>query len=49
MDFADAFATRVEAQLDGLPTWFISKPLLIQNKEAANRDQDRADLKKLRM
>jgi predicted nucleotidyltransferase len=48
VDFADAYASRIEAELDGLPTAFISKSLLIQNKEAAHRDQDLADLKKLR-
>ncbi len=46
--FGDAYASRIEAELDGLPTIFISKPLLIKNKEAAGREQDLADLKKLR-
>ncbi len=40
----DAFNSKVEAQLDGVPVAFLSKPLLIANKRAVGRPQDLADL-----
>jgi hypothetical protein len=48
ISFEEAWKTRVEARLDGLPVWVISKDLLVQNKLAAGRPQDLADAAKLR-
>jgi hypothetical protein len=48
VSFEDAWKTRVETRLDGLPVWVISKELLLQNKLAAARPQDLADAAKLR-
>lgn len=44
----DAFATRISAELSGLPVFILSKDLLIQNKRAVGRPQDLADLDALR-
>jgi hypothetical protein len=38
------WATRVSAELDGIPVAFISKPALIRNKRATGRPQDNADI-----
>jgi hypothetical protein len=40
----DAFATKISAELVGLPVFILSKDLLIQNKRALARPQDLADL-----
>ncbi len=48
VSFDEAWKTRVETRLDGLPVCVISKDLLIQNKLAAARPQDLADVAKLR-
>ena len=48
VSFEEAWKTRVETRLDGLPVWVISKELLVQNKLAAARPQDLADVAKLR-
>jgi hypothetical protein len=40
----DAFATRISAELGGLPVFILSKKLLIKNKRAVGRPQDLADL-----
>jgi len=48
VSFEEAWKTRVQASLDGLPVWVISKDLLVQNKLAAARPQDLADVAKLR-
>ena len=45
--FAEAWQTRVETKLDGLPVWMISKDLLVRNKLATGRPQDLADAKKI--
>lgn len=47
VDFADVWSSRVDAQLDGLPVCFISKDLLLQNKRAAGRAKDLADVSQL--
>ena|ERR1700719_4289020 len=39
-----AFATKISAELAGLPVFILSKDLLIQNKRAVGRPQDLADL-----
>jgi hypothetical protein len=46
--FEAAWASREEAQVEGLVIPFISKADLIKTKEASGRDQDRIDVKKLR-
>jgi predicted nucleotidyltransferase len=43
----EAFASKVSAQLDGIPVHIISKDALIQNKRAVARKQDLADLEAL--
>lgn len=48
VDFEDAWAHRVNAELEGLNVFMLSKELLIRNKQAANRPQDRADLERLK-
>jgi hypothetical protein len=48
VSFEEAWTTRVETRLDGLPLWVISKELLVQNKLAAARPQDLADAARLR-
>ncbi len=47
VSFAEAWGTRVETNLDGLPVCFISKDLLVRNKLATGRPQDLADAKRL--
>lgn len=40
----DAFATKMSAELDGIPVFILSKDALIRNKRAVGRPQDLADL-----
>jgi hypothetical protein len=40
----EAFASRVSAELDGIPVFILGKDALIQNKRAVGRPQDLADL-----
>ena len=40
----EAFASKVSAELDGIPVYIISKDALIQNKRAVGRWRDLADL-----
>ena len=40
----EALATKVPAELSGVPVFILSKELLIQNKRAVGRPQDLADL-----
>ena len=47
VDTDDAFATKVPADMDKLPVFFLSKTLLIANKRAVGRPQDLADLTEL--
>ncbi|MCX7011318.1 MAG: hypothetical protein NTW86_01900 [Candidatus Sumerlaeota bacterium] len=47
-DFESAWARRVEAMLDNLPVYFISREDLIRAKEASGRPQDRIDAENLR-
>jgi hypothetical protein len=47
VSFGEAWESRVEAKLDGLPVWMISKDLLVRNKLATGRPQDLADAKRL--
>lgn len=43
----EAFADKVAAEIDGIQTFVLSKPHLIQNKRAVGRPQDLADLAEL--
>ena len=43
----EAFATRIEAALDGIPVFVLSKEALIRNKLAVGRMQDLADIEAL--
>jgi predicted nucleotidyltransferase len=47
VDFAEVWATREPAEIDGLSVAMISKELLKRNKAASGRPQDLADLEKL--
>lgn len=47
LTFSQAWQTRISAELDGTPAHMISKELLIANKLASGRDQDKADAAKL--
>jgi hypothetical protein len=40
----EAFATKVPAELDGIPVFILGKEALIRNKRAVGRPQDLADL-----
>jgi predicted nucleotidyltransferase len=46
--FAQAWADRIEAELDGIRVMFIGKDTLLVNKAAAGRSKDQADLDALR-
>ncbi len=48
VDLEQVWADRVEGILDGVPTSFISKEHLIQNKLAVGRAEDQADVARLR-
>ena len=43
----EALATRIEAALDGIPVFILSKDALIENKRAVGRPQDLADIEAL--
>lgn len=47
-DFGDAWTKRVKGKYGNVDAWYISLEDLIQNKQMANRDQDKADLKYLK-
>jgi predicted nucleotidyltransferase len=47
LDFADAWARRVESEIDGVPVHLVSLSDLETNKRATGRLQDIADLRKL--
>lgn len=40
----EAFASKVDATLDGIPVWILSREALIKNKRAVGRPQDLADI-----
>ena len=48
VEFEDAWASRVHAELDGLPVCFLGWQSLIENKEASGRPKDLADVAKLK-
>jgi hypothetical protein len=41
---AEAFATKISTELDGIPVFILGKDALMQNKRAVRRPQDLADL-----
>ncbi len=41
--FDDAWSTRIEGTIDGVPVWFIDREALLRNKRATGRPQDLAD------
>jgi hypothetical protein len=43
----DAFATKISADLDGIPVFILGRDALIRNKRATGRPQDLADLDNL--
>lgn len=43
----EAFATKVRAELDGIPVFILGRDALIQNKRAVGRPRDLADLETL--
>jgi hypothetical protein len=47
VSFEEAWKTKVETNLDGLPVWVISKELLVRNKLATGRQQDLADVERI--
>jgi len=44
VDVEESFATKVPAELDGIPVFVLSKQLLVKNKRATGRPQDIADV-----
>lgn len=44
VDSDEAFASKIQAELDGIPVFILSKDALIRNKRAVGRPQDLADL-----
>jgi hypothetical protein len=48
LPFEEAWERRVDAPFGDVPTHYLSLDDLIQEKEAADRDQDRADVRSLR-
>ena len=44
VEFGDAWAHRVAADLDGVPVWMLGRADLIRNKRATARAQDLADV-----
>lgn len=48
MEWEEAWESRVEGDLDGLPVSFIGKDAYIKNKLASGRPQDEADVSRLR-
>ena len=44
----EAWASKVSAELDGLPVWYLGKDAYIKNKLASGRPQDIADVARLR-
>jgi hypothetical protein len=48
VEFDDAWASRVQAELDGLAVCFLGWQSLIKNKQASGRPKDLADVAKLK-
>ncbi len=47
VSFEEAWKTKIQTNLDGLPVWVISKELLVRNKLATGRGQDLADVERI--
>jgi len=48
VDFETAWTGKVAGHLGGVPVFFVGFDALVTNKEASGRDQDLADVRKLR-
>lgn len=48
VEFAEAWASRAEGMLEGLPVHFVSKELLIPNTRACGRPNDIADIEAIK-
>jgi hypothetical protein len=48
LDFAACWKQRVRDDIDGIPVAYLGRDDLIKSKESTNRDQDCADLRKLK-
>ena len=48
VEWDEAWSTRVQGELDGLPVSFLGKDAYIKNKLASGRPQDHADVSRLR-
>ena len=48
VEFSEAWNTKIEGVLEGMPVYVLSKALLIRNKTATGREQDKADVAKLK-
>jgi hypothetical protein len=49
VEFQSAWANRVEADFDGVPSYFIGLADLIENKKTSGRLQDLADIEKIEL
>jgi hypothetical protein len=49
LDFDEAWAGRIDAELDGIPVRFPSRDSLLRNKRAAGRAKDLADVEALEL
>jgi hypothetical protein len=47
VSFDDAWASRAQGELDGLPVFFLGRQSLLENKRASGRPKDLADIAKL--
>lgn len=47
VSFEEAWNSKVEAILDGLPVYIVNREVLLKNKAAAGRPQDKADLEEI--
>ncbi len=48
LDFEECWNSRIEDDVDGIPVFYLGRDELIESKKLADRDQDRADIQKLR-
>jgi hypothetical protein len=46
--FDEAWATRTQAEMEGVPTQFIGRAALLRNKESTGRAKDLGDAEELR-
>jgi hypothetical protein len=48
VEFDEAWASRVPAEVEGRTVWFIGRAALVKNKQALGRARDLADLERLK-